>query len=83
MTRITATQANRAFSSLLARVRAGESAEITVRGEVVAELRPVNRNSRKRDVAKQKNWDAFMNRLRKQPVIPVPRGTREELYEGG
>jgi prevent-host-death family protein len=81
MSRITATEANRNFSSLLARVRAGEAAEITVRGEVVAELRPVSKKSRRQDAEKQKNWDAFMERLRKRPPLGVLRGTRDELYD--
>jgi prevent-host-death family protein len=80
MPRITATDANRSFSQLLARVRAGETAEITVRGEVVARLEPASKRPR-RAAAERKNWDAFIDRLKKQPVLDVARGTREELYD--
>lgn len=80
MSRITATDANRSFSQLLAQVRAGETAEITVRGEVVARLEPVTKRPRK-TATERKRWDEFIDRLKKRPVLGVPRGTRDELYD--
>lgn len=80
MPRITATDANRSFSQLLARVRAGETAEITVRGEVVARLEPANKRLRK-SAGERKRWDAFIDRLKRQPILDAPRGTRDELYD--
>ena len=38
MSKISATEANQNFSKLLARVQEGKAVEITVRGEVVAEV---------------------------------------------
>lgn len=80
MPKITATEANRNFSRLLADVQAGKSVQITVRGEVVAELRPVSKAAAKRDAEKQNAWAALIKRLRTQPPSGVPRGTRDELY---
>ena len=81
MTKISSTEANRSFSKLLAQVRKGKIAEITVRGEVVAEMRPVKKVDKEAEEAKKKSWDAFMERLRNQPILNIPRGTRDELYE--
>ncbi|MFO1123032.1 MAG: type II toxin-antitoxin system prevent-host-death family antitoxin [Hyphomicrobiales bacterium] len=81
MKRISATEANRSFSKLLASVRKGKPAEITVRGEVVARLEPVSRQDRASDEERRKDWETFMEHLRSQPVINIPRGTRDELYD--
>lgn len=83
MSKITATEANRNFSRLLSEVQSGKSVQITVRGEVVAEIRPVSKAAAKRDAGKQKAWDALIERLRTQPPSGVPRGTRDELYDRG
>jgi prevent-host-death family protein len=82
MAKISATEANRNFSKLLARVRKGECAEITVRGEVVARLEQVTPKQRKSEEERRKSWEAFIERLRNQPVLDIPRGTRDELYDG-
>ena len=79
--KISATEANRNFSRLLARVQQGEAVEITVRGEVVAEVRPVKKADRISEAERQKSWEAFMERLRNQPALGIPRGTRDELYD--
>ncbi len=81
MIRITATEANHSFFRLLAEVRSGKSVHITVRGEVVAEIRPVSKAAAKRDAGKQKAWDALIERLRTQPLSGVPPGTCDELYD--
>lgn len=81
MLKISATEANRNFSRLLARVQQGEAVEITVRGEVVAEVRPVKKADRISEAERQKSWEAFMERLRNQLALGIPRGTRDELYD--
>lgn len=81
MTKISATEANRSFSKLLARVRKGQIAEITVRGEVVARMEPVKRRSPAVEARRRKDWEAFMERLRNQPVLNLPRVSRDELYD--
>jgi prevent-host-death family protein len=79
--KISATEANRNFSKLLAKVRQGNPAEITVRGEVVARLEPVTPQQRKSEEERKKSWEEFIERLKNQPAIGVPRGTRDELYD--
>lgn len=81
MAKVSATEANRNFSKLLAKVRKGQTAEITVRGEVVARMIPVTPAARKSEAERQRSWDEFMERLRTQPPLGVPRGTRDELYD--
>jgi prevent-host-death family protein len=81
MKRISATEANRSFSKLLASVRKGKPAEITVRGEVVARLEPVSPQNRAADEERRKDWEKFMEHLRSQPVLNIARGTRDELYD--
>ena len=81
MLKISATEANRNFSKLLARVQEGEAVEITVRGEVVAEVRPVKKADQAAKTEKQRSWNEFMEKLRTQPPVGVPRGTRDELYD--
>ena len=81
VTRISATEANRSFSKLLAEVRKGRPAEITVRGEVVARLEPVTPVNKQEEEEKQRKWEEFIEHLRNQPAIGVPRGTRDELYD--
>jgi antitoxin (DNA-binding transcriptional repressor) of toxin-antitoxin stability system len=80
MKRITSTEANRSFSKILASVIKGETAEITVRGEAVVKMERISPIQKKRDAEKQRQWDAFITRLREQPVLNIPRGTRDELY---
>jgi prevent-host-death family protein len=77
MGRVTSTNANRMFSEILAKVREGQTIEITVRGEIVAKLVPVSKAEAERDKA----WQQHLERLRSQPVLNLPRVTREELYD--
>ncbi len=81
MARVTSTEANRRFSELLAQVRKGRTTEITVRGEVVAKMVPVVKTSAATDLKKQQDWAAFMERLRQQPVLNLPRVSRDEIYD--
>jgi prevent-host-death family protein len=81
MTRISSTEANRSFSKLLAEVRKGKPAEITVRGEVVAKIVPVKKPDPLAEAETQRKWEEFMERLRSQPTLNLPRGSRDELYD--
>jgi len=81
MRRVTSTEANRSFSKLLGRATKGEPTEITVRGKVVARLEGVPQPDPAAKVEKQKRWEEFIERLRNQPVLNIPRGTRDELYD--
>jgi prevent-host-death family protein len=81
MSRISATEANRNFSKLLAKARKGEPVEITVRGEVVARLERVRPKDRQSEEERRKSWEEFIERLRNQTPVGVPRGTRDELYD--
>jgi prevent-host-death family protein len=81
MTRVTSTEANRSFSKLLAEVRKGNEAEITVRGEVVAKLVPIEKVDMQAQEARRQSWEKLMERLRQQPALNLPRISREELYE--
>jgi antitoxin (DNA-binding transcriptional repressor) of toxin-antitoxin stability system len=81
MAKVTATEANRNFSKLLADVRKGRTAEITVRGEVVARLERVTPQQRRSDKEREKSWEKLIDRLRSQKPLGVPRGTRDELYD--
>ena len=65
----------------MAKVRKGQSAEITIRGEVVARMTPVSEAARKSEAERRKTWEEFMERLRTQPPLGVPRGVRDELYD--
>jgi prevent-host-death family protein len=79
--KISATEANRNFSKLLAKVRKGQSADITVRGEVVARLEAVSQRDSVAEVKRRQDWEKFMDELRRRPVLGIPRGTRDELYD--
>jgi prevent-host-death family protein len=81
MTRVTSTEANRSFSKLLAEVRKGKETEITVRGEVVAKLVPIEKIDLQAQEARRKSWEELMERLRQQPALNLPRISRDELYE--
>ena len=76
---VTAADANRGFSSLLRRVREGETVVITSRGSPVAKMVPVIADEERRAVARE----ALFARLREQAEQPgvVTPWTRDELYE--
>jgi prevent-host-death family protein len=78
MPAISAADANREFSKLLRRVRAGESVTITSHGRPVAKLVPVTAEDRVRAAARK----ALFKRLRSQKGEHIPRTwTRDDLYE--
>lgn len=75
--KITSTEANRSFSKLLARAARGEPTEITVRGKVVARLQPVSEEDRLKEEVFLQHLDA----LKREPVMNLPRLSRDELYD--
>jgi prevent-host-death family protein len=78
MPAISAADANREFSKLLRRVRAGESVTITSHGRPVAKLVPVTAEDRVRAAARK----ALFKRLRSQTGEHIPRSwARKDLYE--
>jgi prevent-host-death family protein len=75
---ISATEANRAFSHLLRRVREeGKAFIVTSHGEQVARLSPCRSDDAERATARE----ALLRRLAAQPVIEAGRWSRDELYE--
>jgi len=78
MKMITATEANRDFSKLLEDVTAGESIGITKRGKMVATINPVRQADER---AAQESVREHLEMLRRQPLLGIPRGTRDELYD--
>jgi prevent-host-death family protein len=75
---ITATEANRDFSKLLEEVATGVSIGITKHGRMVATINPVQQAE---DAAAQAAVREHLARLRMQPCLGIPRGTRDELYD--
>jgi prevent-host-death family protein len=73
--RVTATEANRNFSSLLRRVRAGEEVAITSHGKAVVIMKPAEADAEGRS----KNWRKLMARLRRQKPRVIEPWTRDEL----
>jgi prevent-host-death family protein len=76
---VTAADANRHFSSLLARVREGHSYTITSHGKPVARIIPAAQGEAERKRARA----ALLARLESQPVMDIGTWTRDELYEEG
>lgn len=77
---ITATEAKRQFSKMLRGVGQGKRYVITSRGEPVAELAaPVKRNAGEQ--ARRRAWQKLVKRLESQPVLNLPRITRDEMHE--
>jgi prevent-host-death family protein len=78
MKTVTATEANRDFSKLLEEVSTGKPIGITKRGKMIATINPVQQideEAARAKVMQHLSW------LRKQPLLGIPRGTRDELYE--
>ena len=75
---ITASEANRQFSTLLQDVKAGESYAITSHGKVVARLVPAGVPE---DAERRKAWDRWMRRLERQTPKNLGSWSREEGYE--
>jgi prevent-host-death family protein len=74
---VSATEANRRFSSILRRVREGDSFTVTSHGAPVARIVPVKGTEAARDRAVAD----LIALLRRQPVAKAGRWTRDELYE--
>jgi prevent-host-death family protein len=75
---VSAADANREFSKLLRRVRAGESITIMSHGRPVAKLVPMTVENRVREAA----WQALFKRLKSQKGEHIARDwTRDDLYE--
>ncbi|MFO1082855.1 MAG: type II toxin-antitoxin system prevent-host-death family antitoxin [Reyranellaceae bacterium] len=74
---VTATEANRRFSSLLRGVREGRSYLVSSHGKPVARLVPVGTDDRAATRARA----VLLARLEKQRVVSVGRWTRDELCE--
>lgn len=78
--RISAADANRHFSKLLGRVRAGEEVVITSRGKPVARLVPSAPDERA-EAKRQERVRRLFHRLRTQPGQPFLPYDRDELYD--
>ena len=77
MRNISATEANRHFSTLLREVAEGESVVVTSRGRAVATVIPAVSETPQRDAARER----LLARLKQQQVIGVREWTRDELYD--
>jgi len=78
MERVTAADANREFSALLRRVRAGESFVVTSHGKPVAKIVPADdKSAEERRAARER----LLAHLDAQPVRHIGPWTRESLYE--
>ncbi len=77
MKTVTATEANQHFSRILERVEGGETIAVTKRGRIVATINPTPVMREEQRIAREK----LLMRLRSQPRLDIPRGTRDELYD--
>lgn len=85
MRRITASDVNRRFSSLLRNVAAGETVIVTSHGRAVAKLAPVGPAdfdlSDAERARRGEAWDMLEARLRSRPAQNLGRLDRESLYD--
>lgn len=77
MKTVTASDANRQFSSILREVSHGEVITVTSRGRPVARITPAPGAGRGREVARQR----LLERLRQQKATGARGWSRDELYE--
>jgi antitoxin (DNA-binding transcriptional repressor) of toxin-antitoxin stability system len=77
MKTVTASDANRQFSTLLREVGQGESFVVLCRGKAVATILPAHPEADQRQSAKRE----LLERLRQQRVLGARDWTRGELYE--
>ncbi|WP_321492502.1 type II toxin-antitoxin system prevent-host-death family antitoxin [uncultured Desulfobacter sp.] len=77
MKTITASNANRKFSSLLRDVNNGEDITITSRGKPVAKIIPVKSTVMQKKAMK----NLLLSRLKTQAVTGFRNWTRDELYD--
>lgn len=76
---VSAADANRRFSEILRKVRAGRTVIVTSHGAPVARIVPAQRDERLASAAKGR----LITRLRSRPVQVIGhRWRREDLYEG-
>jgi prevent-host-death family protein len=75
--KITAAEANREFSAVLRRVRAGKTYVVTSHGRPVARIVPVAASDRISGSARA----ALFARLERADSLNIGRWTRDELYE--
>lgn len=73
---VSAADANREFSRLLRRVRAGHSVVITSHGRPIARMTPISEGSAVSAAARR----ALFDRLSAEPVVKAGRWTRDELH---
>jgi prevent-host-death family protein len=73
---ITATEANRSFSKLLAEAAGGKTIGISVRGKVVARI-----VAEPQQIDAERRKQLHIERLRSQLPIKATRGSRDELYD--
>jgi prevent-host-death family protein len=82
MKTVTAAEANRNFSKLLADVKSGMSLEITSHGVPVAQIIPINAEDEQlRRQRMDKAREALFERLRNQPALNLGKMTRDEIYD--
>lgn len=74
---ISAADANRRFSRLLAMVREGRSYVVTSHGRPVARIVPAGDEKALGSIARQ----ALIDRLERQPATDAGRWSRDELYD--
>ena len=77
MKSVSATDANRNFSSLLQEVAKGASITLLSRGRPVAMMVPVEPNGDRRELART----ALLDRLRAQSTQTTEEWRRDELYD--
>jgi prevent-host-death family protein len=77
MKSVSAADANREFSAVLRRVKAGNSYVVTSHGRPVARIVPVSAGERIVATAREK----LFARLETTATVDVGRWTRDELYE--
>ena len=82
MKTVTAAEANRNFSRLLAEVKLGVSLEITSHGVAVALLVPFKgEDERLRRERMDEAREALFERLRGQPALNLGKMSRDEIYD--
>jgi prevent-host-death family protein len=72
-----AAEANRHFSKILREVRGGETVVVTSHGEPVAKIVPAGHDIADREEAMAR----LFARLDAQPVLGLPRISRDEMHE--
>ncbi|WP_407048720.1 type II toxin-antitoxin system Phd/YefM family antitoxin [Methyloraptor flagellatus] len=81
MKTVSAAEANRHFSKLLREVAGGETVLVTSHGRTVAKLVPAGDDDVERERRREAALREFMELGRRNRIGPIPKWTREELYE--